>query len=378
MGQVWEAVHTSLQKRVAIKFLSAELCAGRSPAMVERFLQEGLLACQVNHPNIVDVTDVGVHDGVPYLVMEFLDGLSLAERLRDAPIPWQDAVDLLLPVTAALHAAHEAGVVHRDIKPANIIVVKGSTGQAVPKLVDFGISRLHGSEFTRANLLLGTPGFMAPELLSGQSRGDPLTDQYALGITLQEMVACRPQVASAGSVVPPRKIQQAIPGALEQVIQCAMNPDPTRRFASVRELGAALLNLASVRQRLNWEPILDPNEHSDTIERPPRPIVTRRRQVRGYYGLLLFALLLIGSLGVVFWHQLAPASPPHPTVEPPISLAVSPPGPPHVPAPRAEPAKIEEKPVRRKPARERRKPIKRKRRRKNDAPKTDNRDPWAG
>jgi len=419
MGQVWEAVHTGLQKRVAIKFLSAELCAGRSAAMVERFLQEGVLACQVTHPNIVDVTDVGVHEEIPYLVMEFLDGLSLGERLQEGFIPWQEVVDLFLPVTAALHAAHKAGVVHRDIKPANIIMVKDTTGQPTPKLVDFGVSRLHGSDFTRVKLLLGTPGYMAPELMSGESRGDPLTDQYALGVTLYEVLVGSP-VKGTSQVAPPRTVRPEIPEQLERVILRAMDPCPRRRFPDVREVGAALLPLARVRQRLNWEPILDPNEHSDTVTEPSTTSARhhRRRQVWGFYALLFLATLTIGGLGVIFWHQLAgrmaarralagnanaaangnkaSGNPNEVEVSPagvqPLAVAVADltAAPPAGPAALADvtpstvltggPARggrgqLKEKP--RRPPRKKRKQVRRKPRRKKNAPKTDNRDPWA-
>jgi serine/threonine protein kinase len=410
MGEVWEAVHTRLHKRVAIKFLSPELCNGRSAEMVERFLQEGVLACQVTHPNIVDVTDVGVHDGIPYLVMEFLHGLSLADRLRREVIPCEEAVELFLPVTAALFAAHEAGVVHRDIKPANIIVVHDSAGQPLPKLVDFGISRLQGAEVTRVSMVLGTPGYMAPELLTGQSRGDPLTDQYALGVTLYEVVTRKP-APDSNEVIPPTTIRPEIPEELEQVILRAMHHDPRRRFPNVRELGAALLPLASVRQRLNWEPILYPNEHSDTIRETPQPIVNlharRRRQVWGFHALLFLAALTIGGLGVVFWHQLtgrAAAAPParasvaalpvvntQPLADAPPRLVAAPTSSAAAePAVRAdvtpatsmadeeqEPPPSKQPAKKKKPRKHKRKHPKSKQSRKGDAPKTDNRDPWA-
>jgi serine/threonine protein kinase len=169
MGVVWEAEHTGLQKRVALKTLRTE--ALTEPSVVERFLREGKTASKFRHPNVVDITDVGQADGVPYLVMEFLEGESLAARIQRGPaLSLRETADIFIPVFAALQDAHDAGIVHRDIKPDNIFLARGVEGHIRPVVLDFGIAKvaIERAEdgITRTATFLGTPFYVSPEQAS--------------------------------------------------------------------------------------------------------------------------------------------------------------------------------------------------------------------
>lgn len=269
MGEVYDATHTGLNKRVAIKTLRREHAENQN--VVGRFLREGKVASKLRHPHVVDVTDVGMIDGIPCLVMEFLDGETLGDSFkRSAPLATEELVDLLLPVMAAVHAAHELGIVHRDLKPANILLARTWSGEVSAKVVDFGISKLTAepTEATQAgsNSFLGSPHYASPEMARGIST-DARADQYALGVILYEGVTGRrPFAGKAQSFMAlmyaiahgeydyPTDLRPDLPVELENVILRAMALSPDERFASVKDLGGALLPFASPRGRLLWEP----------------------------------------------------------------------------------------------------------------------------
>ena len=321
MGRVYEARHVRIGKRVAIKLLSPRLA--RSEEMNRRFLREGIAACQIGHPNIVSVIDVGVHEAIPYLVMELLDGDSLSQRLQTGRLTVTEVADLLLPVTDAVAAAHGRGVIHRDIKPANIILARTRGGRVNVKVVDFGISRLRGRvDLTRADVVPGTPCYMAPELRAGQTRGDPLTDQFALGVTLYESLAGEPPRSVAGQPIALSALRPDVPRALEQVVLRATHPAPERRFPDLRQLGAALVPFASVEARARWSNAFGLPASAPAPRRPAR----RRGLVQALVLLLL--TVGVGFLGVAAWdiwtspeivERPAPPSlaPPAPGVEDP-------------------------------------------------------------
>ena len=259
MAEVYEAEHTLLKKRFAIKVLKPEFF--EQAEVRERFLLEGESAARITHPNVVDITDVGVTDGVPYLVMEYLDGATLAEHIqRTAPMEIQKAVHLLLPVVSAVMAAHNQGVIHRDLKPENIVIAKDAARRMRPKVLDFGVSRILDSDERRLTVdrgVLGTPQYMPPEQARGE-RSDASADQYALGVILYEALTGRMpyeadsvlgllRLAAKGDFPPPSMHRQDLDPELESIILKALAKTPEDRFNEIRELGAALLPFASER-----------------------------------------------------------------------------------------------------------------------------------
>jgi len=165
MGAVYEAVHLDLEKRVALKVLLPSMAS--TAELVARFEREGRAAAKIRHPNVVDVSDVGVEAGAPFLVMEFLEGESLAGMLhREGALPVGRVAEVMLPVMGAVAAAHALGVVHRDLKPDNIFLARLGDGTVVPKVLDFGISKTApngGPALTGTGVMMGTPCYMSPE-----------------------------------------------------------------------------------------------------------------------------------------------------------------------------------------------------------------------
>jgi serine/threonine-protein kinase len=268
MATVYRAEHRLLEKPVALKVMDRSLL--ETPAGLQRFLLEGRAAAAIKHPNVVDITDVGVHEGVPYLVMELLTGEDLDSHLRkQRRLDNGDAIRLALPVVAALHAAHGSGVVHRDIKPSNIFLSVGPDDQLVPKVLDFGISKM---SFDRAtiermptprNQIIGTPQYLPPEALMGPGAMGPLSDQYSLGVVLYQCVTGRTPFAgetllallealARGSFEPPRAVQPSVSAGLERVILRALSPEPDDRFPTIRDMGRALVELAAERTQTVW------------------------------------------------------------------------------------------------------------------------------
>ncbi|HEU4578286.1 MAG TPA: serine/threonine-protein kinase [Polyangiaceae bacterium] len=281
MASVYRAEHVLLAKPVALKLMDDSLL--QSPEARERFLREGRVVASITHPNVVDVTDVGVHEGTPYLVMELLVGEDLHSYLeRHAPLDDRTTVRLALPLIAALAAAHEVNVVHRDVKPSNIFLEQGPTGEIVPKVLDFGISKLSlertGLDLvaTSPNQLIGSPLYLPPEALRGSAQLGPASDQYSLGVVLYQCLTGRTPfhgdtlmellgALARGSFLPPRALRPEISPALERVIVRAMALDPRERFPSLREMGAALLGLAAERTQVVWASSFQPPAAPSTL-----------------------------------------------------------------------------------------------------------------
>src|SRR5512140_1032691 len=191
MGRVYLAVQPAIGSRVAIKILSEE--CRNSPELVERFFSEARAVNLVSHENITSVLDMAVlPDGRPYIVMEFVEGQTLADLVRATQAPLGGVVQVMSEVLSALSAAHAIGIVHRDLKPDNILV----TVEGHAKVLDFGIAKLApglrdlGPQ-TKTGAILGTPAYMAPEQISGAGNVDARTDIYAAGIVLFEAVTGR-------------------------------------------------------------------------------------------------------------------------------------------------------------------------------------------
>src|SRR5262245_3931711 len=195
MARIYRAEHRVLHKPVALKVMESALL--ERPDGRPRFLREGQAAAAVKHPNVVDIADVGVWQGVPYLVMELLEGWDLETHLRErGPLADGELARLVLPVIAGLAVAHDAGVVHRDLKPSNIFLAQGADGEQVIKVLDFGISKLardaQDLSATPYGTLLGTPMYLPPEALGGAHAFTPASDQYSLGVVLYECAVGKP------------------------------------------------------------------------------------------------------------------------------------------------------------------------------------------
>ncbi|MFM7055679.1 MAG: serine/threonine-protein kinase [Planctomycetota bacterium] len=267
MGVVYRAWQQSLQRTVALKMIPNAAFA--SSHDIARLRIEALAAARLQHPNIVPVYDVGEQDGQPWFSMQFVDGVTLSQRLSSGPLPPRDAVSLLIPVVEAIGAAHRAGVLHRDLKPANILIARDGT----PFVTDFGLAKrvspsgnaasvsgdLHSLKASGA--ILGTPAWMSPEQASGQTDSiDVAADIYSLGAVLFAMLTGRPpfQAASPLDTVlmvleqdPPsiRMLNRAVDADLEMIVMKCLQKPPDLRYESTTALAADL------RAWLNNEPI---------------------------------------------------------------------------------------------------------------------------
>ncbi len=247
----------ALRRLVALKMILAGGFA--SEAQRQRFRREAELAARVQHPNIVQVYDVGVHDGRPFLAMEWAGGGTLADRLGGDPWPPHDAARLVETLAQAIDAAHRRGVVHRDLKPSNILLasdadgsVAGPLGGAIPKVADFGLALAQegGDRLTCTGQALGTPEYMAPEQAAGTAVG-PKADVYALGALLYHLLAGQPpfrgvtpmevlQALTSAEPVAPSRFRPRLPRDLETVTLKAIEKDPARRYATAGKLAEDL------------------------------------------------------------------------------------------------------------------------------------------
>jgi len=265
MGAVYEATHLELKKPVAIKILHPSFAANEE--VQNRFMREGETAARIRHPHIVDVTDVGILDGVPFLVMELLQGESLGGRIRRGQLTVQETVDLMLPVCAAVSAAHEAGVIHRDLKPENIFLAKVGKNEVRPKVVDFGVSKILDNEanvqVSMTNSMVGSPAYMSPEQIMSSKNVDARSDQYALGVTMYECFAGQKPFQGNTLFLVMGKVVQGecphitthrpdLPIVIAEAVHKAMRPNAQDRYDSVLSFGRVLLPFASPRAQLLW------------------------------------------------------------------------------------------------------------------------------
>jgi eukaryotic-like serine/threonine-protein kinase len=248
MGIVYKARHKRLNRFVALKMLITGVYAG--PHERARFQREAEVVASLRHPNVVQVYDVGDHDGCPYFTMELLEGGTLAQALSGTPQTSRHAATLLTTLAEAMQAAHQGGIVHRDLKPANILL----TADRTLKIADFGVARHFNEEaaLTLSGARIGTPSYMAPEQVLGKSGTiGPAADIYALGALLYEMLAGRPPFRAetateterqviADEPVPPAQLNPKVPRDLETICLKCLHKDSQRRYLTAAALAADL------------------------------------------------------------------------------------------------------------------------------------------
>jgi serine/threonine protein kinase len=247
MGVVYRAKHVKLNRVVALKMILAAEHAG--PEELERFRTEAEAIARLNHPNIVQIFDIGELDGRPFFSLEYCSGGSLEGRLKNGPLPPRQAAEIVETLAYAMQAAHDAGLIHRDLKPANVLLLADGT----PKITDFGLAKKLEIEEgrTRTGAILGTPSYMAPEQAEGKKQVGPPADIYALGGILYRLLtaelpfhAATPldtilKVLSA-EVVPPRLINSKSPRDLETICLKCLRKQPGQRYASAADLAEDL------------------------------------------------------------------------------------------------------------------------------------------
>ncbi|MDI1445609.1 serine/threonine-protein kinase [Polyangium sp. 6x1] len=293
MGAVWLAKNLTLDIDVAVKLIRRDFATAEAS---QRLLQEARAAARIGHPSIVRVFDFGTTEQKdPFIVMEVLHGESLGQtisrRRRLSPVA---AVRTLLPVASALAAAHGKGIVHRDLKPDNVLLVTDDRGAVVPKIVDFGIAKLHHEEVvrttTQAGVILGSPHYMSPEQACGRSDVDHRTDIWAFCVMLYEVTTgLKPfDGGNYNALISAILLRDPEPWAAHEIedeelwsiVQRGLLKEADDRWQTMRELGAALAawaqshgvetDAAGNSLRAHW---LEPEEHRPLSDRPPMSAV---------------------------------------------------------------------------------------------------------
>ena len=344
MGSVFKARDPAVGRIVALKTVHAAALAGDSATEYRtRFYREARASGVLAHPGIVPVFDVGEHEGAPFLVMEFVDGRTLADPIKKGERFSLDRVcEIGQQIADALGYAHRQGVIHRDIKPANILMTSREIyGSERPRITDFGIAKLASSEITTSGQLLGTPSFMPPEQFTGQPV-DGRADLFSLGVILyclatgEQPFAGETMTAVSYKVVytepiPPTKLNPAISQGLERVILKTLAKSPADRFQTCEELAEVLASIRAGAPAATSESVaatLDANATlgPSPVASPPAPLRTNapvppaaqkdpaigpgsvqgagksaKPQVETVFALILLAIAGVGIVGAGFW-----------------------------------------------------------------------------
>jgi serine/threonine protein kinase len=276
MGAVYKGRQISLDRDIAIKVLPHEV--GASEEFRESFISEAKSMARLNHSNLLGVFDYGTVEGMPYIVMEYVEGGSLHEACYNQAVEAMRAVIIVKGICDGLAHAHENGIVHRDIKPSNILL----TQKLEPKVADFGLA--HAADSDKPGLVMGTPGYTAPEVFQDPNKAGALADIYSVGVILNQLLT---GIDPAGSMTPPTQSTGNL--RLDAIWRKATNPDPAQRYATVAAMSADLEKWIAAKQKSAQAP----------AARPPsalgRPAPVQASGGGGSAG----KFFLIGVLGVM-------------------------------------------------------------------------------
>ncbi len=363
-GVVMQARHLALSAPVAVKFLSPSVVGDAES--VARFLREARAAVRIQNQHVVRVMDVGtLESGLPYIVMELLEGTSLDDLVaRTGPIAVPEAARYALQVCEALAEAHALGIVHRDLKPANLFLTRRASGGSLVKVLDFGMSKIVdparleplesggvGRSLTRTNAVMGSPLFMSPEQFRDSKGVDERTDVWGVGAVLYHLLVGRPPFQAPDlfslaervrteAACPPSTLRPEVPKALDAIVLRCLEKEPARRYASAEALGEALRALLpeTTGERAAPVPAAEVDPLAETRRQAPHH--GRRRLA---VGAAAGALALAGAAAAFWWWPRAAAAPPRapeaavvaqpPPTPPPAAPAAAPP----TEEPRAEP-----------------------------------------
>ncbi len=304
MAIVYKARQTNLDRLVALKVLREGTYA--SEQELTRFRHEALAIARIQHPNVIQVYDIGEHEGLTYLAMEYAAEGTLQQWLAGQRLSVVGAVRLVYTLARAVGAAHHRGITHRDLKPGNVLIVNG-----VPKIADFGLAKqMEYSLHTVSGAILGTPQYMAPEQAAGDSRRvGPPSDVYALGVILFELLTGR--VPLKGDTLldtldrvrfmpppPLRELRDDIPAELENIVQRCLRKSPEERYPNANALAEELQRIVPLLQKTS----------ETTATRANSSIPSVVWSLLGTIAALLLAGLLVRESGLLPWRR-PPAAP---------------------------------------------------------------------
>ena len=308
MGEVYLAEDTKLHRQIALKVLTSQF--ENDLERIKRFKKEARAVSALNHPNIITIYSIEETEAGSFIATEYIEGKTLRERIAEGPLSWQEAVKIAIQITGALKTAHSVGIIHRDIKPANIMIRR----DGIVKVLDFGLAKLTGPdsgdvetrEHTAPNRLLGTINYMSPEQVLGE-QVDERTDIFSFGVVLYEMLSgVMPFAGPSDAAIynaTINKIQPllrdsnpAIPVEVDEIVKCAMEKDPARRYQTFSELRADLKSILRDSQTGSFD--------SAATKIQMRPIKTSElnapKSRRSLLWLIAPLLILVASAGL-YW-----------------------------------------------------------------------------
>lgn len=303
MAKVYLAVQKSLERKVALKLMASTMLS--DPTFSERFLKEGKIVAQLNHPNIVTIFDIGLTDSCYYMAMEYVDGGHTLKELIQGGMDVEQSVAILRQIAAALGYAHRQGFVHRDVKPANILLRKDD----IPVLSDFGIAKsFDGTQMTAVGSTMGTPSYMSPEQIRG-GEVDARSDLYSLGVVFFEMLTGKkPYEADSIPAVLWKHVNDSVPKlpkrltAFQPIVDKLMAKESDDRFPTAEMLVAAI-NKIDIKAVAN-APVGDVQNSSTVVIETLTDAPRRRTPISLALGLGLVILLALGTTAYIFLPQL--------------------------------------------------------------------------